>query len=212
MAIVRQFIGANSAVQRLACKAGAIDMSSRSYPVPTKPIVFVGMMGAGKSAIGRRVADRLNLEFMDADNEIESAAGCSIPDIFERHGEEEFREGERRVILRLLEGPVKVIATGGGAFMNEQTRAAIKELSDSVWLRADFETLWRRVSRRDNRPMLKTADPRGTLKKLIDERYPTYSEADLTVESTDGPRDATVDRVIDALEAYWRNREAPQDD
>ena len=212
MAIVRQFKGANSAVQRLACKAGAIDMSSRSYPVPAKPIVFVGMMGAGKSAIGRRVADRLNLEFMDADNEIESAAGCSIPDIFERHGEEEFREGERRVILRLLEGPVKVIATGGGAFMNEQTRAAIKALSDSVWLRADFETLWRRVSRRDNRPMLKTADPQGTLQKLIDERDPTYSEADLTVESTDGPRDATVDRVIDALEAYWRDREAPQDD
>jgi len=170
------------------------------------------MMGAGKSAIGRRVAERLNMDFMDADNEIESAAGCSIPDIFERHGEEAFRDGERRVILRLLEGPVKVIATGGGAFMNEQTRAAIKELSVSVWLRADFETLWRRVSRRDNRPMLKTSDPQGTLQKLIDERYPTYSEADLTVESTDGPRDATVDRVIDALEAYWRDREAPQDD
>ena len=170
------------------------------------------MMGAGKSAIGRRVAERLNLDFMDADNEIESAAGCSIPDIFERHGEEAFRDGERRVILRLLEGPVKVIATGGGAFMNEQTRAAIKELSVSVWLRADFETLWRRVSRRDNRPMLKTSDPQGTLKKLIDERYPTYSGADLTVESTDGPRDATVDWVIDALEAYWRDREAPQDD
>ena len=170
------------------------------------------MMGAGKSAIGRRVAERLSLDFMDADNEIESAVGCSIPDIFERHGEEAFRDGERRVILRLLEGPVKVIATGGGAFMNEQTRAAIKELSVSVWLRADFETLWRRVSRRDNRPMLKTSDPQGTLQKLIDERYPTYSGADLTVESTDGPRDATVDWVIDALEAYWPDREAPQDD
>ncbi len=170
------------------------------------------MMGAGKSAIGRRVAERLNLDFMDADNEIESAAGCSIPDIFKRHGEEAFRDGERRVILRLLEGPVKVIATGGGAFMNEQTRAAIKELSVSVWLRADFETLWRRVSRRDNRPMLKTSDPQGTLKKLIDERYPTYGGANLTVESTDGPRDATVDWVIDALEAYWRDREAPKDD
>jgi shikimate kinase len=116
------------------------------------------------------------------------------------------------VILRLLEGPVKVIATGGGAFMNEQTRAAIKAMSDSVWLRADFETLWRRVSSRDNRPMLKTSDPQGTLQKLIDRRGPTYSEADLTVESTDGPRDVTVDRVIDALEAYWRDREAPQDD
>jgi shikimate kinase len=196
----------------LPAEVGAIEMSSRSYPVPVKSIVFVGMMGAGKSAIGRRVAERLNLDFMDADNEIESAAGCSIPDIFERHGEEAFRDGERRVILRLLEGPVKVIATGGGAFMNEQTRAAIKELSVSVWLRADFETLWRRVSRRDNRPMLKTSDPQGTLQKLIDERYPTYSGADLTVESTDGPRDATVDWVIDALEAYWRDREAPQDD
>ena len=196
----------------MPAKAGAIEMSSRSYPVPVKSIVFIGMMGAGKSAIGRRVAERLKLDFMDADNEIESAAGCSIPDIFERHGEEAFRNGERRVILRLLEGKVKVIATGGGAFMNEQTRAAIKELSVSVWLRADFEALWRRVSRRDNRPMLKTSDPQGTLQKLIDERYPTYSGADLTVESTDGPRAATVDRVIDALEAYWRDREAPKDD
>jgi shikimate kinase len=196
----------------LSAQAGAYKMSSRSYPVPAKPIIFVGMMGAGKSAIGRRVAEKLNLKFMDADDEIESAAGCSILDIFERHGEEEFREGERRVILRLLEGPVKVIATGGGAFMNEQTRAAIKTSSDSVWLSADFETLWRRVSRRDNRPMLKTSDPHGTLKKLIDERNATYGEADLTVESTDGPRDATVDRVIDALEAYWRDREASQDD
>jgi shikimate kinase len=184
-------------------------MSSRSYLVPAKPIVFVGMMGAGKSAIGRRVAERLNLKFMDADNEIEYAAGCSIPDIFERHGEEAFREGERRVIMRLLEGSVQVIATGGGAFMNGQTRAAIKALSDSVWLSADFETLWRRVSRRDNRPMLKTADPQGALQNLIDERNPTYGEADLMVESTDGPRDVTVDRVIDALEAYWRDREAP---
>jgi shikimate kinase len=196
----------------LSAQAGANKMSFRSYPVPAKPIIFVGMMGAGKSAIGRRVAEKLNLKFMDADDEIESAAGCSILDIFERHGEEEFREGERRVILRLLEGPVKVIATGGGAFMNEQTRAAIKALSDSVWLSADFETLWRRVSRRDNRPMLKTSDPQGTLQKLIDRREPTYSEADLTVESTDGPREVTVDRVIDALEAYWRDREAPQDD
>lgn len=170
------------------------------------------MMGAGKSAIGRRVAERLKLEFVDADTEIESAAGCSIPDIFKLHGEEAFRDGERRVILRLLEGPVKVIATGGGAFMNEQTRAAIHDLSISIWLRADFDTLWRRVSRRDNRPMLKTADPKGTLRTLIEERNPTYGEADLTVESTDGPRDVTVDRVIDALNNYLRTEEAAPND
>lgn len=177
-------------------------MSCREFPEFTKSIVFVGMMGAGKSAIGRRTAERLKLQFVDADDEIENAAGCSISDIFEVHGEAAFRDGERRVIQRLLDGPVKVIATGGGAFMNEATRAAIKTYAHSIWLRADFDTLWRRVSRRNNRPMLKTADPQGTLRDLIEERYPVYAEADLTVDSTDGPRDATVDRVIDALVAF----------
>jgi len=180
-------------------------MSPREQLLLRKPLVLVGMMGAGKSAIGRRVADRPGLDFADADTEIEAAAGCSIPDIFELHGEEGFREGERRVILRLLEGPVRVVATGGGAFMNRETRAAIKERAISVWLRADFETLWRRVSRRGNRPMLKTDNPRETLRALIEERSPVYSEADLAVDSTDGPRSATVDRVIAALETYCQD-------
>jgi shikimate kinase len=189
----------------LPAAADAFEMSSREQLLLRKPLVLVGMMGAGKSAIGRRVADRLGLEFADADTEIETAAGCSIPDIFELHGEEGFREGERRVILRLLEGPVRVVATGGGAFMNRETRAAIKERAISVWLRADFETLWRRVSRRGNRPMLKTDNPRETLRTLIEERSPVYDEADLAVDSTDGPRSATVDRVIAALETYCQD-------
>ena len=183
-------------------------MSCREFPEFTKSIVFVGMMGVGKSAIGLRAAERLKLQFVDADDEIEKAAGCSISDIFELHGEHAFRDGERRVIHRLLDGPVKVIATGGGAFMNEATRAAIKACAHSIWLRADFDTLWRRVSRRNNRPLLKTADPQGTMRGLIEERYPVYAEADLIVDSTDGPREATVDRVIDALVAYLREAAA----
>ena len=136
-------------------------------------------------------AERLKLQFVDADDEIEDAAGCSISDIFELHGEQAFRDGERRVIQRLLDGPVKVIATGGGAFMNEATRAAIKACAHSIWLRADYNTLWRRVSRRNNRPLLKTADPRA-LCGLIEE-HSVYAEANLIVDSTDGPRVAAVD-------------------
>lgn len=207
MAIVRQFKGANCVTQRLARLGGCKKMSSRERLSPKKPLVLVGMMGSGKSAIGRRLADRLGLAFADADTEIEEAAKCSIPDIFELHGEEAFRDVERRVILRLLKGPVIVVATGGGAFMNEETRAAIKENAVSIWLRADFDTLWRRVSRRNNRPMLKTENPQATLRSLIDERYPVYADADLTVDSTDGPRDATVERVMVALEAYCRDHD-----
>ena len=177
-------------------------MSFRVIPVIEKPLVFVGMMGVGKSVIGRGVAERLKLEFADADEEIEAAAGCSIPEIFERHGEDAFRDGERRVILRLLDKPAKVIATGGGAFMNTETRIAIKERAISVWLNADLDTLWQRVCWRGDRPMLKTIDPKATLQQLIEERSPTYAEADVMVESTDGPRDATIDRVIYALETY----------
>jgi len=177
-------------------------MSSRTVPDIAKSLVLVGMMGAGKSAIGRRVADRLGLQFVDTDNEIENAAGCSISDIFELHGEQAFRDGERRVIRRLLYGPVKVVATGGGSFMDVETRQTIKEFANSIWLRADFDTLWQRVNKRSNRPMLKTADPQGTLRRLIEVRYPIYAEADLTVESIDGPRDETVDRVLDALAEY----------
>ncbi|MBL4721634.1 MAG: shikimate kinase [Alphaproteobacteria bacterium] len=173
---------------------------------PTETIVLVGMMGAGKTAIGRRIAKQLNLAFIDADDEIETAAGCAIEDIFKKHGETEFRDGERRVIKRLLQQPVHVLATGGGAFMDSETRAEILKNSVSVWLRADFDVLWRRVSRRSHRPMLKTADPRATLAELIEKRYPTYKSADITVESRDAPPGETVDRVIEALRNYYSSR------
>ena len=182
-------------------------MASREEPALERPLVLVGMMGAGKTAIGRRVAGRLNLEFVDADQEIEAAAGCSISEIFASHGEQAFRDGERRVILRLLEGPPKVIATGGGAFMNPETRTAIKALGISIWLKADFDTLWRRVSRRNNRPMLKTGDPQRTLRDLMDVRYPVYAEADIVVESTEGPRELTVERVVSALRDHLAEKE-----
>lgn len=182
-------------------------MPSREDPALTRPLVLVGMMGAGKTAIGRRIASRLRLEFIDADSEIEAAAGCSISDIFAQHGEDAFRDGERRVILRLIDGGPRVIATGGGAFMNPETRAAIKSHAISIWLKADFDTLWRRVSRRDNRPMLKTSDPQATLRDLIAKRYPVYAEADIVVESTDGPREATVEKVIEALNDHLEGKE-----
>jgi shikimate kinase len=168
-----------------------------------RPIVLVGLMGAGKSCIGRRLAARLGLAFIDADREIEQAAGCSIPEIFERHGEAAFRDGERRVILRLLESGPHVLATGGGAFMDARTRQAIRDKALSIWLRADLELLARRVQRRNDRPLLQVADPRAKLAELMAERYPIYAEADITVDSQDGPPEATVERVLAALE---RNR------
>lgn len=171
-------------------------------PALPKSLVLVGMMGAGKTAIGRRVAARLDLPFVDADEEIEAAAGCSISDIFTMHGEAAFRNGERRVIERLLNPPVCILATGGGAFIDEGVRTLIGARSISVWLRADLETLWHRVRRRDHRPMLKTPNPRETLEKLIETRYPIYALADITVESSDGPLEETVDRVIEAVETY----------
>ena len=139
------------------------------------------------------------LAFIDADNEIQEAAGCSIEDIFETQGEAAFREGERKVIARLLSGPLHVLATGGGAFQNPSTRAVIAECAVSVWLKADFEVLWERVSRRSNRPMLKTPDPQRTLAELIEKRYPVYALAELTVMSQAGPVEETVARVEDAL-------------
>jgi shikimate kinase len=166
-----------------------------------RTIVMVGMMGAGKSAIGRRLAQRLGLPFVDADTEIERAAGCSIEEIFAKHGEADFRDGERRVIARLLEGPVCVLATGGGAFMDAGTRDRIRERATSVWLKADLETLVDRVARRGNRPLLKNGDPRQILERLIALRYPVYAEADITVETGDVPPAMTVERVVEALAA-----------
>lgn len=165
-------------------------------------IVFVGLMGAGKSAIGRRLASRLGLPFVDADEEIERAAGCSISDIFEIHGEAAFRDGERRVIARLLARPPHVLATGGGAFMDPETRAAIRESGISVWLRAGLELLVSRVSRRNNRPLLAGGDPHEILQRLMAERHPIYAQADIVVESRDGPHEQTVETVLDALDAY----------
>ncbi|MFN3460717.1 MAG: shikimate kinase [Oceanibaculum sp.] len=168
-----------------------------------KTIALVGLMGAGKSAVGRRLAARLGLPFIDADTAIEEAAGCTIEEIFARHGEPEFRDGERRVIQRLLESePAHVLATGGGAFVNAQTRARLKQQAVTIWLRADLETLLERVAKRSNRPLLKQGDPRAVLEKLIADRYPIYAEADIVVDTAPGPVEETVDRVLAALTAF----------
>jgi shikimate kinase len=167
-----------------------------------RSVVLIGMMGAGKSSVGRRLAARLGLPFVDADSEIEAAAGMSIPDIFQIHGEPAFRSGEARVIARLLDGGPQVLATGGGAFMSPDTRAAVAARGVSVWLRADFDVLMRRIKRRQDRPMLKTDDPPATLKRLMDERYPVYAGADVIVESREVPHNLIVDEIVGAL----RNR------
>lgn len=174
-------------------------------------IVLVGMMGAGKSSVGRKLAGKLALAFVDADNEIEAAAGMSIPDIFETRGEAEFRAGEARVIARLLENGPQVLATGGGAFMNADTRAAIRAKGVSVWLRADFDVLMKRIRRRSDRPMLKTDDPAATLRNLIEHRYPVYAEADVAVDSRDVLHEVIVDEILDALRGYFARLRAGQE-
>lgn len=173
-----------------------------------KTIVLVGLMGAGKSHIGRRLASRLNLSFVDADAEIEAAARASIEDIFALHGEAAFRDGERRVVARLLDGPIHVLATGGGAFLNPETRALIRKRAISVWLRADLELLMSRVSRRNDRPLLKQGDPRKILERLIAERHPVYAEADIVVDSIDGTSSLTVNRLMQALRQYLEENPA----
>lgn len=169
--------------------------------VPSRTIVLVGLMGAGKTKIGRRLAIRLGLPFFDSDQEIEAAAGETIDEIFANRGERVFRDGERRVITRLLATPVHVQATGGGAFMDPLTRAVVRRLGVSLWLRADLDVLVQRVSRRSDRPLLKAGDPRAILAELIERRHPIYEEADLTVDSGDGSPETTVTRVIAALAA-----------
>jgi shikimate kinase len=164
-----------------------------------RSVVLVGMMGAGKSSIGRRAALRLGIPFVDADAEIEMAAQMTIPELFERRGEAEFRAGEARVILRLLESGPQVLATGGGAFMNPDTRAAIAAKGISVWLKAEFDVLMKRIKRRHDRPLLKTEDPGATLQKLMDERYPIYALADLTIQSREVLHDRIVDEIVSAL-------------
>ncbi len=166
-----------------------------------RSVVLVGLMGCGKSAIGRRLAGRLSLPFIDADEEIERAAGKSIEDIFAEHGEPYFRDGERRVLARLLRSGPQVLATGGGAFMNEETRAAIAESGVSVWLKADLPLLVRRVGKRGNRPLLKAGDPETVLRNLMATRYPVYAAADITVESRDVPHEVIVAEIAERLSA-----------
>ena len=170
-----------------------------SAALGTRSIVLVGMMGAGKTTIGRRLSARLRLPFVDADSEIEAAAGMSIPDIFETHGEPHFRDGEARVIARLLDGGPAVLATGGGAFMREETRSLIGAKAVSIWLKADADTIMKRVKRRADRPLLQTADPAATVGRLIEEREPVYQHADLTIASRDVPHEKIVDECMDAL-------------
>lgn len=172
-----------------------------------RPLVLVGMMGAGKTTVGRRLAARLGRHFLDSDEEIEKAAQMDIPEIFSTRGEAEFRAGETRVIARVLKDKDVVLATGGGAFVHPETRALLKADAVSVWIKADFELLFARVSRRSNRPLLKTENPRATLKKLIEDRYPIYAEADVTVVSRDIPQDAVAAEVIDAVIAHLQSLE-----
>jgi shikimate kinase len=172
-----------------------------------RTIVMVGMMGAGKSSVGRRLAARLGLPFVDADTEIEQAANATISEIFETHGEAYFRDGERRVIQRLLDGNPKVLATGGGAFINPETRAAIRAAGVSIWLKVDRELILHRVKRRSNRPLLKTADPGAVIDRLLQERNPIYAEADIHVQSRDVAHDVVIADILTALDG-WLSRHA----
>lgn len=180
--------------------------------VPLRSLVLVGLMGAGKSSVGKRLAMRLGLPFFDADTEIEKAAGASIPDIFAEHGEAAFRDGERRVIARLLEQSPIVLATGGGAFMNEETRARIRERGLSIWLKAELDVLVKRCARRGNRPLLQQGDPRSVLSRLMEQRYPVYAEADLTVLTGDGPHEGVVERIIAELPSGYNAKAVVETD
>jgi len=180
-------------------------MSRKNQSGPRSTVVLIGLMGSGKTSIGRRLAARLGIQFIDADTEIEAAAGSSIHDIFELHGEQAFRDGERRVIARLLDGPVHVLATGGGAFMTDETRARISQSAVSVWLRASLDTLVKRVERsRTRRPLLEAGDPREILSSLVEERYPVYGEADIIVETGEGPHEPVVESIVQELRAFWQ--------
>lgn len=171
-----------------------------------KSVVLIGLMGAGKSCIGRRLAVRLGVPFVDADAEIEAAAGYTVSEIFARFGESGFREGERRVMARLLDGPVLVLATGGGAFMDPVTRGCIRDRGISVWLRAGLDLLVKRTAGRDHRPLLKQGNPTEILDRLMKQRYPVYAEADITVDSQDEHPEVTVDNVLQALAAFQESQ------
>lgn len=188
----------------MAETATEIDVKALREALGTRSVVLVGLMGAGKSSIGRRLAHRLGLAFVDADTEIERAADLTIPEIFERHGEAYFRAGEVRVVARILDSGPQVLATGGGAFMNPETRARIRAKGVSVWLKAEFDVLMKRVRRRNDRPLLKTEDPGAVLRRLMEERYPVYAEADLTVISREATHEEIVEEVLSALAAHLR--------
>jgi len=175
----------------------------------SRSIIMVGMMGAGKTTVGRRLAARLGIPFTDADAKIEEAAGKTIADIFADHGEDDFRAGERKVIARLLESGPQVLATGGGAFICDETRAKIEQAGVSVWLRADFDTLIRRVRRRATRPLLRCGNREQVMRKLMNERYPVYAKADVTVTTRDVPHEVIVGEIVDALKAHFGVAEAP---
>lgn len=190
--------------------ATASEIEDTKSALGKRAIVLVGLMGAGKTSVGRRLAEKMDLPFVDADHEIELAAGKSVAEIFADHGEEYFREGERRVIARLLENGCQVLATGGGAYMNQETRDRIKEHAVSIWLKADFEILLKRVSKRNDRPLLQSENPADVLKRLIELRYPVYANADVTVESRDVQHGQMVNDVIHAL-AAWPGLKADED-
>jgi shikimate kinase len=193
-----------------AADNGAIRSSEEAAIVRalgSRVLVLIGMMGAGKSSIGRRIAARLNLPFVDADTEIEAAhAGLTIPEIFATYGEGYFRDGEVRVIARLLESGPSVLATGGGAYMRDETRQRIRAKGISMWLRADPDVIMRRVKRRSDRPLLQTEDPAATVQRLVDERYPVYAQADLTVLSRDVPHERIVEECLQMLRAHLRDQ------
>ena len=176
-----------------------------SDPVPayeSRTIALVGLMGAGKSTVGRRLAEKLGRQFFDSDHEIEKAAGLSVADIFTLHGEADFRRGEQKVLERLLGEAPHVLATGGGAYMNEETRALLREKAVTIWLNADLETLWRRVQKKNTRPLLKRPDAKAVLQNLFIEREPIYAQADLVVHSKEGPHGSTVNAILKALKTW----------
>jgi shikimate kinase len=189
---------------------GAQSAAALGAALGRRSVVLVGIMGAGKSSVGRRLAARLEVPFVDADAEIEKAAGMTIPEIFAKHGEPYFRAGEARVLTRLLDGGAQVLATGGGAFMNPETRAAIRAKGLSIWLRATLEVIVRRIKRRHDRPLLKNSDPMETLRRLMEERDPIYAEADLIVDSRDVPHETVVEEVIETLRRHLQLPESAE--
>ncbi len=182
------------------------DIENLAHRLGRRSLVFVGLMGAGKTVIGRRVADALKLPFIDSDHEIETVSRMTVPDLFAAYGESEFRSLERRVIARLLKSGPRVVSTGGGAFMSAQTRRAVARRGISVWLKADLPTLMERVGRRSNRPLLNNDDPEGVMRRLMDERYPLYAEADIVVHSRNEAKEVIVAEVIAALDDHLQNQ------